>query len=534
MLSSNRRAFACILLALATASFAHAQKDQPASISGKVTIKNKAVAGVVVVATNSDYGWPRLRYRGTTDDDGNYRINNVPAGNYQIYPVALALVVEDGQPKQTLIVAAGENIRDINFAMVRGGVITGKITDAEGQPLIEQTVNVTPVELQFERMPENVQTDDRGVYRIFGLRGGRYKVSVGQPHIGLPGHSRPFYPQTFYPSVTDPEKATLLEVTEGSEIQNIDIVTSSPISTFRITGRIIDGETSKPLPNISFGIHQTDGNSSVSSSGGAVSDANGEFKLENARPGTYTLFAVQPQQSDWHADPLKFEVVDKDVTGLEVKTRKAASLAGVLVVEGADNKPGSTDIGNALVLAAYDHPSLLYNPIQTARVNPDGSFKIGGLRSGRVRLSVSHATTSVRLDLVSVEQNGVPQTAGIDVNDGEQVAGIRVVVKAVKLTSAIRGQVKFENGEPSADARISVSARFLDENSAKSQIMMSSSSSDVDARGHFVVKNLAAGAYELTVLVYQPGSNKFDVTKQQVTVTENAVTDVTVTVRFKQ
>src|SRR6185503_8554020 len=108
MVSSNRRALAYILLVLALASLTHAQKDQTASISGKVTFKDKGVAGVVVVATVVDYngGWQRGSNRGRTDEDGNYRINNVPPGNYQIYPVAPALVIDTGQPHQRLAVAA--------------------------------------------------------------------------------------------------------------------------------------------------------------------------------------------------------------------------------------------------------------------------------------------------------------------------------------------------------------------------------------------------------------------------------------------
>src|SRR4029079_18615059 len=131
MVSSNRRVFASILLVLALASLTPAQKDQTASISGKVTLKDKGLAGIVVVATEVDYsggGWQQARNRGTTDDEGNYRINNVPPGNYQIYPVAPALVTESGQANQRLAVTAGETIRNVNFAMVHGGVITGKIT----------------------------------------------------------------------------------------------------------------------------------------------------------------------------------------------------------------------------------------------------------------------------------------------------------------------------------------------------------------------------------------------------------------------
>jgi len=94
MVSSNHRVFACVLVILATASFTNAQKDQTASISGKVTLKNKGVGGVVVVAKEADSNgsWQSARNRAITDDEGNYRINNVPTGNYQVYPIAPALV----------------------------------------------------------------------------------------------------------------------------------------------------------------------------------------------------------------------------------------------------------------------------------------------------------------------------------------------------------------------------------------------------------------------------------------------------------
>ena len=182
MVSSNRRVFACVLLILATASLTNAQKDQTASISGKVTLKNKGVSGIVVVATETDShsGWQRSRNRATTDDEGNYRINNVPTGNYQVYPIAPALVAENGKSNERLSIAAGETIRDINFTMVYGGVITGRITDADGQPLIDETVSVNAVDPELDYQRPNyspIQTDDRGIYRAFGLRPGKLRTS---------------------------------------------------------------------------------------------------------------------------------------------------------------------------------------------------------------------------------------------------------------------------------------------------------------------------------------------------------------------
>ena len=56
---SSRQAIACILLSLVIAACAQAQssvaKEQTASISGKVTLKNNGVAGIVVVVSRSDY-----------------------------------------------------------------------------------------------------------------------------------------------------------------------------------------------------------------------------------------------------------------------------------------------------------------------------------------------------------------------------------------------------------------------------------------------------------------------------------------------
>jgi len=539
MVSSNRRVFACVLLILATASLTNAQKDQAASISGKVTLKNKGVSGIVVVATETDSnrGWQRSRNRATTDDEGNYRIANVPSGNYQVYPIAPALVVENGRSYERLSIAAGETIRDINFTMVYGGVITGRITDADGQPLIDETVSVNAVDPELDYQRPNyspIQTDDRGIYRAFGLRPGKYTVSVGDSGPILPGRMRNVPRQIFYPSVTDPEKATILEVTGSSEIKDINIVmTTAPASGFTVTGRVIEGETGKPLPNVILGVQHTDDNSSVTSSGGINSNGNGEFKLENVMPGKYTLFAVPRENRDWRVDPVTIDVVDKDLTGVEIKTKRGASLQGVVVLESSDDK---TKLNDLFIFASMSSPSAQYMPSYPVRIKPDGSFRIGGLGEGSVRLSLEER---IRFEMqpvkvVSIEQNGVAQPAEINLKDGEQVSGLRIVVKPVKRTGGIRGQIKFENGEQPPAGRIVVTVNRLDENPPDSRYNDASSAPEVDARGRFLIEHLPAGTYELKAFVLTPGGfGMDDGTKQQVTVTENTISEVTVIVKLK-
>jgi hypothetical protein len=64
----------------------------------------------------------------------------------------------------------------------------------------------------------------------------------------------------------------------------------------------------------------------------------------------------------------------------------------------------------------------------------------------------------------------------------------------------------------------------------------------VDSRGRFLIERLAAGTYELSVMMAPPGAHALDdvgrqtlddVGRQQVTVTENRVSEVTVTVKLK-
>ena len=537
MVSSSRRTLACILFLVATALFAHAQQDQTGSISGKVTFKNKGVDSILVIAVDTNYrdGEERSHNRALTDIYGNYLINNVPTGDYLVYPVAPALVVESDQ---RVTITAGETIRDINFALVHSGAITGRITDADGQPLRE-TVRVVRVEPEsdYERHKfAFFRTDDRGIYDAFGLRPGKYKVSVGQavprniPLAGIPGYGRRILRQTFYPSVTDPEKATILEVTESSEIKDIDIVASA-VSTFKLTGRIIDGETGKPLPNVRLIVQHSNFSAS---SGSFSSDSNGEFKLEGATSGSYKLLI--DSHSDWRADPLTVEVIDKDLTGLQIKAMRGASVAGVIVVENSDDKVAAPKLSDLLILASVPNLSTPdYTPINPIQVNPDGSFKIAGLTAGMIRLRLSQRNNSPlrALEIASVEQNGVRQSGDINLKDREQVAGLRIVAKVVELTGAIRGQIKFENGEPSRAARVIVSISRLNENSSKSRLG-GMSFPEVDSRGRFLIERLAAGTYELSVMMAPPGAPALDdVGRQQVTVTENRVSEVTVTVKLK-
>ena len=231
------------------------ERESLNTVSGKVTIKGKGVSGVGVSIRSTKLNYRNQSFSGRTDQDGNYRIANVPRGTYQIAPSSPEFSLTENQ-QRVLILTAGENVGAIDFALVRGGVITGKVTSSDNQPLIEASISYTVERIdeagnQSSRTDARYQTDDRGIYRLFGLVPGKYKVSVTRDVTTAFSQPARFTP-TYYPATTDPSKATIIEVTEGSEFTGIDInveLNENSSEKFTVKGRILDGVNGQPVPN---------------------------------------------------------------------------------------------------------------------------------------------------------------------------------------------------------------------------------------------------------------------------------------------
>lgn len=521
-----------------------AKKEAPCSISGKVTIKGKGAPGLVVGMRAGDfdgYG-PQLTapHKTTTDQDGNYKITNVAPGSYRIAPAAPAFVNSGDPAGKTLIITAGESVDDVDFTLTVGGVITGKVVDSEDLPLIEEQVTLLPAEAntppgRYMSWPGMIRTDDRGTYRIFGIPPGRYKVAVGQSEDGSfgGGPRRSRYKQTFSPGVTDTSKASVIEVTEGSEATNVDITAGRSITTFAVSGRIINGETLQALPNIRLTLQKIVTNGSEFMHWGSASNSKGEFKLEDVPPGKYETVLPPQANSGMRADTVQFEVIDSDVSGLQVKTAEGASVSGQVVVEGRNDRAG---LGMLSQVWLHTHVSTPANDrgsswVQAVTISADGSFQVRGLQSGFANFSLTAADGRpiMGLALLRIDRDGMAQPAGVEIKDGERVTGVRLVVSYG--TGTIRGLVKIENGELPPNARFFV--RFTIPGDDPTRIA-TLPSPDVDSRGHFLVEGLAAGTYQVLASMHIPGSRiRPSSVTQQVNVADGTVTEVTLTLKLE-
>jgi protocatechuate 3,4-dioxygenase beta subunit len=556
------RAAALFLLAALCAAlssvraFAQAQRTEaPATVAGRVTDGEHGLAGVAIVLMAVETAPPHSVSHAKTDAEGGYRITGVPPGRYKIIPFSPTYIVQgltmyDYPPGKPLNLSAGESVENIDFRLERGGVITGRVTDADGNPVIGEQVSVAPYasnEQQRQMLQQQPQqrgpfdvrdyaTDDRGVYRIYGLLPGTYHVSVGQDGEGgaLSYGRRRLYRRTFYNGATEESQASTVEVTAGGETSDVDITLGKAVKTFRASGRFVSAETGQPVANISYayGPVRADGRLAGGFGGGFMTNERGEFQAEGLAPGRYTIFdasfGLAPSNaSELYSDPVTFEVVDSDVNGIVVKLRRGASVSGVVTIEGVADPSTAARLLNGVTLYGVPQPTgqpmAVPNVSRSLSVAADGSFRLAGLHPGKLRIFLNGGATK-GLTLSRVELNGANVTNGLEVAEGAQVSGVRVVVASG--SGVVRGQVNFTNGTLPTGARVYVFARRA---GAEEQ---NSGWAEADARGRFVMENLPAGEYEVQarVTVFQPGARPAMSEPQHVSLGEGGDMNVTLTV----
>lgn len=540
-----RRTFfiALMLGAMLTGAWAQTVPKQATGvITGRVTLGEKGAPNVAVAVIAPE--GPRERgsiAKAVTDYEGRYRLTGVPPGRYNVVAIAPAFVGPNegmyGDAGKAVTIIEGETVEKVDFPLVRGGVITGRVTDADGAPVIGERVQLNPVGKQhrwygfYNVNPFMYETDDRGVYRLYGISPGKYTVSLGESgedggvRFGFGG--RGYYARTFHPDVTEESKATVIEISEGTEASNVNITLGRKSKSFAATGRVVD-ESGKPVGSIAVG-HGTvlkEGNRMGGFGWGTSSDAQGRFRLDGLVPGRYAAF-VWPEGSgtEGYSDPVMFEITDGNVSGLELKLRRGSTLSGVLVIEGTGDravlaKLSQLSVGIDVATEGLDAPSFA-----ETKVAPDGSFRFAGLRPGKARLWLASYPPPKGFAFARIERDGVAQQE-IEITSGTQVSGVRIVIEYG--TGVIRGAIKVENGPAPEDTRLVVSAsRAGDANKTIRH------GAQVDSRGRYVIEGVSPGEYELvlqTFLNNPPPQRRLPPIKQNVIVTNGVEAEANFTV----
>lgn len=505
-------------------------KPSPNTIKGTVSLKGKGVGGIVVNAIpKNGVEQRRPQYRGVTDQEGKYTIANIPSGTFQLTPELLDYASAD-QSGQTLLLTEGETVEDVDFELTRGAVITGRVT-ATGKPLIEQNVIVQRIDSWMSR---SMRTDDRGVYRAFGLRAGKYKVYVNKPQTFIGQSSR--FNQTFYPATTDLEKALTIDLAEGAEVKDIDIkveLNEEATDRYSVSGTIVEAANGRPVSGMRLRLQRTDGRGFQPMNIVAISDKEGRFKFDEISPGNYTVMIAALSNSVLRTESATFAVTDGDVTDLAVKAVRRASIFGVLVYEGVQNKLLLPPLGSLFVNGYVVREGSAEGRFgESARVGADGSFHMTGLSDGVVSFSLGSTVGPMTqgLSVARVERDGIVQSRRLEIKGDESISGVRLVLKF--LSGVIRGAIKATNGDFPPGTHFSAVLRNPSTDSPGSI-----KSAMVDSRGRFLIDGLADGSYEIVVSVTVVGPNtprKSFTAKQPATILDGKVTDVVVTIDLSE
>jgi protocatechuate 3,4-dioxygenase beta subunit len=295
---------------------------------------------VQVVAENQKEGG---NYTASTDADGRFHIESVVPGRYRVFIEKTGFVGVNGHGLKSDVnvftVQAGQSVDDLLFRMLPTAVISGRITDEDGDPMSGVRV-VAQKKKPGKSTRESVGTEatnDLGEYRLAGLFPGQYWIvamppadfrDYEKPEKSSAGETQPDtrYLTTYYPSTYDAMQASAVALKAGDEMPvNFTLV---PARTYRVRG-VVTGVTAGQKPAVEL----------VSKVGDSIRASevgpDGQFEVRGVAPGSYVVRASTPTESQSFTAHLDVSVVAADVDGVKLTPQPSFTLSGHLRIEGS-------------------------------------------------------------------------------------------------------------------------------------------------------------------------------------------------------
>lgn len=405
---------------------------------------------------------PPRPYSARTDDDGRFTIRELPAGEYNVVARRAGYVDQSfGQttpstPSRRVHVADGAAVGPLAFRLVRGGVVTGRVIDEQGEPA--ERVQVRTVRAQriggqtrWVGFSMGDMTDDQGHYRLFGLAPGEYLVVAepggmrfGMGSQNLQGVDTDTIP-TYGPGTVNPAEAMKVTVQPGVEAAMDIQLVAAKVATVR--GRILTSK-GEPLGG-GFVNLQAEGEFSGMGKGGPVM-GDGRFEIDGVAPGTYTLFAQDMSRSgfmddgpapDAAAQTVTVQGEDVDIT---VNLTAGSTARGRVIVEGGD---AAAIASRSLRLMSFPVDAVGMRTMPgRGKVAEDLTFEMTGLRGQQI---ITAQTLPEGYWLKDVRVSGQPALDGFDFGSNRTFTNLEVVISG--RPTGLSGTVTLPTGGAAGD-----------------------------------------------------------------------------------
>ena len=476
-------------------------------------------------------------YATSSDKEGNFSLKDVPAGRYQFFATHTGFVDQHykagaGESKPVFSLNPGQKVTDVLFRLVAAAAITGRIGNEDGEPMerIQIVALRRPTEDEIEdaedygRGPHKIHmeavagagSDDRGQYRIFGLKPGEYFIraedSFMPPNSRIPVAESAWtklslgsdYASVYFPGVTQSSQAQIVPVKAGEEAQ-ADI-TMRRVKTVEISGRLIG--PAGPAANALIRLEPVEDMESDFDRQDTTDD-KGSFHLRNVPQGSYYVYAYQKQETSLIYETTarqKVEVGEDNIEALTVTLTSGVNIRGRVKADGS----GSFDFEKVnLSLAPVEENQVLGGH---AEVKKDGSFEFKSVHDGNYTFFLWGLEEGTYLKSARIRSDNLLEK-GLQV-EGSPPGQIELTV--ANDGAKLEGSVSDDDG-PMIGARLRL---VPDPRTPYNRIR--SKRTTTDQLGHFVMTDIAPGKYTLKAKAIAPSeSNTYRPATQSVTLSES-------------
>jgi len=294
----------------------------------------------------------------------------------------------------TIEIQPQEKVGGFVFTLIPGGVISGRVFDPMGTPLV--SVPLTALTLSYEdghkvlRPGNSSISDDRGNFRLFGLRPGEYYIRADyRPSMTAV--------RVYFPGVTTLADAVPIVVNENGESPGANFSIPNG-GTVKVSGTV-NGPGNMTRSNIQFSLLpvgtdrlEDPSTFSIPNTASAESRAVGEFELRSVPPGRYILvaFVSDNVKQRSYSGSITLDIGTEDYRNLSIEMHPATDLSGRLMLE--DGSP----VRQPLSLRAR---GILVAPLMNLiNVNTEGTFTISQVPEARYSIT-QNASDSCILDI---------------------------------------------------------------------------------------------------------------------------------------
>jgi len=217
-------------------------------------------------------------------------------------------------------------------------------------------------------------------------------------------------------------------------------------------------------------------------------------------PGKYVLYPKLGADIGYFCEAVICEISDNGIDGVEIKLQQGSSISGNITIDGATESAVREKLIKLHIGSFSKDKQPIIVPRETAGISADGSFRISGLRPGRIYLYLMNEPSGSGFSIQRIEKEGVLIQDGLEIGSGEQLSNVRIIVGYSNLT--LRGEVKVIGGSLPPHIGIYLNLVRLNEFEEGPP-----RGADVDARGQFIFQNLSPGDYEIRPISinYQSG-----------------------------